>query len=287
MLRTDDRVNTNQILLSKLISNILPNIDKNYHEYLMKYHSRMLNAQINLSCFTNESTLINFMENQITKIYPNNSYNYIEKLHNKLSLLSTKKTVFNRKWAILFLLLKLSNDTNEYFLNDSAKTLHNLFVADEEDNNIFLNSQTKIYKNQPLNFDELNSNNNISSFKKKDENFSDQKNLRSTQNNIVVIESKSNKKITEFDLVNDLIFVFQGIDGHYINFNNLENAFTLNSLIPWKESVIDITHYLCELGWLYKQVSDSLNNYRQSNIQSQFIQSFYNAIQNEFSEYYK
>ncbi len=289
------KATTNQVLLGKLIEILMPNVDKKLHEKYIKYFMRFLGTNTNLSCFINESTIVNYLENQITKIYPNNKYIKLEKLQNKLTLLSTKKTFFSKRWSVLYLLLKLSNDTNEYFLSDSAKTLQNLFTAEESENILFSNTNNILFKNPNSSFDK-NGEANFHSFagfhssKKNADNNNRNKNkglvMRSTQNNIVVTD-RSAKKISEFDIINDLIFVFQGIDGHYINFNNLEDGFTLNSLIPWSESITDIVPYLCEMGWLYKKVSGCLNTFRQANVQSQFIQSFYNGLQTELNEYYK
>lgn len=291
------KASTNKVLLSKLIEILMPNVEKKFHEKYLKYFMRFLGTNSNLSCFINEPTIINYLENQITKIYPNNSYQKLEKLQNKLALLSTKKTFFSKRWAVLYLLLKLSNDTNEYFISDGAKTLQNLFTAEESENILYANTNNKLFKNPTANF-EKNREANFHSFagfasskKNNDEidpNLANKNKLllRSTQNNIVVTD-RSAKKITEFDIINDLIFVFQGIDGHFINFNNLEDSFTLNSLIPWSESITDIVPSLCELGWLYKKVSGCLNAFRQANVQSQFVQSFYNGVQTELNEYYK
>jgi len=291
----NNKVFTNKILLGKLIEILMPNVDKKLHEKYINFYLRILGTNTNLSFFINEATIVNYLENQITKIYPNNPYPKLEKLQNKLALLSTKKTFFKKRWAVLYLLFKLSNDTNEYYINDSDKILQNLFTADDSDNIMFSNN--KLFKNSNLEnlqsfTDSNNRNNKFSSNKKKNENLFDKESqfkknvFRSTQNNIVVSD-RSTKKISEFDIINDLIFVFQGIDGHYINFNNLENSFTLNSLIPWTECITDIIPTLCELGWLYKKVSSCLNNFRQINIHSQFIQSFYNGVQAELNEYYK
>jgi hypothetical protein len=291
----NSKATTNKILLCKLIKILMPNVDKKYHEKFIKYFMRFLGTNTNLSCFINESTIINYLESQITKIYPNNPYPKLEKLQNKLAFLSTKKTFFSKRWAVLYLLLKLSNDTNEYFISDGAKTLQNLFTAEESENVLFANTNIKLFKNPNANFDN-NGEANFQSFaafnksrKNIEENNFNNKimNLiRSTQNNIVVTD-KSPKKISEFDIINDLIFVFQGIDGHFINFNNLENSFTLNSLIPWTESITDIVPSLCELGWLYKKVSGCLNAFRQANVKSQFVQSFYSGVQTELNDYYK
>jgi hypothetical protein len=270
----------NKLLLEKLINLLQPKLDKNIKEKAINYYNKLLMAQTNLSCYTNTQTIINNMQEKIKKIHPKNFYPQIEKLQQKHDLLLSKNTIFTKRWAILLLLLKLSKENNEYFTNEPARNLFNIFQAEEQENEGLNNIKVRLFENtitKEKNFTERKA----EKLKKNEDP------CRSTQKNIVVLESKSNKKITEYDIVNDLIFVFQGIDGHFINFNKIENSFTLNSLIPWKESILDIVHYLSELGWLYKKVYDNMNNHRLQNTASQFVQSFYNGIQSELNEYYK
>ncbi len=290
----NNKKHTNKILLGKLMDILMPNIDKKFDEKYLNYFLRILGTNTNLSCFINESTIVNYLENQITKIYPNNHYPKLEKLQTKLALLMNKKTFFSKRWAVLYLLLKLSNDTDEHFINDNSKLLQNLFSSDDTENILF-GTNNKLLRGTNLNlegeanFQSFSGYKNNATIKNDDymnNNSSKKIIIRSTQKHIIVTD-RSTKKISEFDIINDLIFIFQGIDGHYINFNNLENSFTLNSLIPWSEDITDIVPSLCELGWLYKKVSNCINNFRQMNIQSQFIQSFYNSIQAQLNEYYK
>jgi gamma-tubulin complex component 3 len=84
------------------------------------------------------------------------------------------------------------------------------------------------------------------------------------------------------------MFVFQGIDGHYITYNPDLDRYVLNELIPWNENIVEIVGVLSELGWLYKKVSNFLNYFNNNNeINFQFLQSFCYSIQNELNEYYK
>lgn len=98
---------------------------------------------------------------------------------------------------------------------------------------------------------------------------------------------KTNDIITEADLINDLLFCFEGIDSKFIFFNSEKDCYELNSAFPWDENIYDIFDNLQELGWLYKKIKSFLDFFSESNIQSQFIQSFTYAINAELNEHYK
>ena len=83
------------------------------------------------------------------------------------------------------------------------------------------------------------------------------------------------------------MFVFEGINGKYIAYDAQEDSYVLNKLIPWNEDIYNIVSSLSEIGWLYKKIKMYLDFYKESNIQSQFIKSFVNALQNELNNYFK
>ena len=113
------------------------------------------------------------------------------------------------------------------------------------------------------------------------------KNHQTYYSPIIINPQKTSLNITEKDIINDLLFVFEGINGKYIAYDAAEDAFILNKLIPWSEEIYDIINSLSQLGWLYKKIKLYLDFYKNSNIKSQFIQSFIYAVQNELDEYYK
>ena len=64
--------------------------------------------------------------------------------------------------------------------------------------------------------------------------------------------------LSEGDIVRDLLFVFQGIQGSYIQYTSAEDAFTLRPNLVVSHSTRKIVNELCELGWLYKKVNEWL-----------------------------
>ena len=104
---------------------------------------------------------------------------------------------------------------------------------------------------------------------------------------IIVNPKKTSLTITENDIINDLLFVFEGINGKYIAYDASKDAFILNKLMPWNEEIYNIVNSLSELGWLYKKIKLFIDFYKNFTIKSQFIQSFIYSVQNELDEYYK
>ena len=61
--------------------------------------------------------------------------------------------------------------------------------------------------------------------------------------------------VKETDIVRDLLFVFQGIEGKLIKFSLAEDAFVLQHGLLVTPSTRKIINELCELGWLFKKVN--------------------------------
>jgi gamma-tubulin complex component 3 len=58
--------------------------------------------------------------------------------------------------------------------------------------------------------------------------------------------------------VRDLLFVFQGIDGQYITFELLSDAYTLSQNVSVSPSTLKLINELCEVGWLFRKINDWL-----------------------------
>ena len=269
--------NNNNILLNSIqklyhsICQLVP-INKNLNENSLNYYYRLLSSSFFISQ-TDESKILNMIFDRAQEI-TNNDIEKITRLQTLYSLL-TKKKFPTKRWSIL------------YLLNGLSKT-KNINVNFTGQNNL-LNTMLKLNnpiddKNMNLDIKYLNNNNNDNN----DNNLNENNKKKHFSSPIIVNMSKTNNVITEKDIINDLMFVFQGIDGHYIKYNSEFDRYVLNELIPWNENIIEIVGVLCELGWLYKKVSNFLNYFNNNNeINFQFLQSFCYSIQNELNEYYK
>ena len=65
-------------------------------------------------------------------------------------------------------------------------------------------------------------------------------------------------QVRESDIVRDLLYVFQGIEGKLIHYSFAEDAFILQHSLMVTPSTRKIINELCELGWLFKRVNDWL-----------------------------
>lgn len=74
------------------------------------------------------------------------------------------------------------------------------------------------------------------------------------------VHNKGNPSIdlTERDLIRDLLFAFQAIQGHYIAFNPTEERLMLKANLPVSDPVRILVDNLCSMGDYYRKVELSL-----------------------------
>jgi gamma-tubulin complex component 3 len=93
--------------------------------------------------------------------------------------------------------------------------------------------------------------------------------------------------VSESDLLRDLIFVFQGIDGQYIRYDESLRDYALVHGISVSKPMEDMVYKLAEIGWLYTKI----RNFIKVNVDNPQIglvgQSLCAAFQHELTEYYK
>lgn len=97
-------------------------------------------------------------------------------------------------------------------------------------------------------------------------------------------------EVNEDTIVRELLFVFQGIDGMLIKYQLLEDAYVLSTTVTVSPSTHKLICELCELGWLFKKVSDWVNRNGGDSVNmqvNQVTQSLCFAIQAELTEYYR
>lgn len=98
------------------------------------------------------------------------------------------------------------------------------------------------------------------------------------------------EKVTEQDIVRDLLFVFQGIEGRLIQYSFAEDAYILQPSLLVSPSTRKIINELCELGWLFKKVNDWLKLNVETSLSmdvNQVTQALCFSIQSELNEYFR
>ncbi|KAI8900737.1 Spc98 family-domain-containing protein [Globomyces pollinis-pini] len=92
-------------------------------------------------------------------------------------------------------------------------------------------------------------------------------------------------KLTESDLLRDLLYVFQGINGKYIKYCEKEEKFKLDNDVSIPKPTRLLVDHLCKLGWLYKNIHSSFDRYQKTTM-GLFQQSFISNVQTELKSYY-
>ena len=278
---------------------------------------RLLSSNFNV-IKNDESIIINSLMEKVFKISKNNidTINKFQNLYSKL----TKKRTLTKRWGVLYILNHFSkngfknlyfsatNELQQKFLND-YNILNNGFEKDfsENFNNDFNNNN--IQNNYILTENKEKSQdckekceyylNNLSPITDINEKFCENESQINDNNKrfnpqspimypLVINPSKTSLTITEKDIINDLIYVLEGINSKYISYDLKEDAFILNKLIPWAKEIYNIVNSISELGWLYKKINSYLDFFKKEKAsKSQFIQSFIYAVQKELDEYFK
>ncbi len=91
----------------------------------------------------------------------------------------------------------------------------------------------------------------------------------------------------ESELLRDVVFAFQGIDGKYVRYDQMIDGFVVDAKVGVPRATRDLIRKLCELGWLFRKLKNFVDT---SNIQltgGLVVQSFAAAIENELLSYYK
>ena len=325
-LKKDNRYNNEKEYLSLLIkdlyNSLYPECPKNY--ILPKNFENLILRILstNFSVIKNdESLILNSLIEKVNSI-SNNNIDTINKFQNLYSKLIQKRSL-TKRWCILYILNHFSkknfktfnfsatNELQQNFLNAyntlNNKTRNDFHEIFYEDTNI--NNNNDIQNNWILSGNKIRDLNSsekceyylkclspISDINEKfceNESQINANNIRPNPQSpvlfpLVINPSKTSLTITEKDIINDLIYTLEGINGKYISYDTKEDAFILNKLMPWSEEIYNIVNSICELGWLYKKIKEYLYLFKAEKASnSQFIQSFIFSVQKELDEYFK
>ncbi|KAL0083468.1 Spc98 family-domain-containing protein, partial [Phycomyces blakesleeanus] len=97
----------------------------------------------------------------------------------------------------------------------------------------------------------------------------------------------SSTSTQESALLRDLIFIFQGIDGQYIRFDPGSGEYTIDSKVTVTKPTKDLVYYLSELGWLYKRILLFVKSKSNDPSIGLVGQAFCSELQHELTDYYR
>ena len=109
--------------------------------------------------------------------------------------------------------------------------------------------------------------------------------------NRLALERRQNGEVAESQLVRDCIFACNGIDGNYIKFDLVSDAYVIfpkdAPIAPGRRHAC---RKICELGWLYRKVkatSDAPTSAFAKDTEGATRSAFRSALSNELSKHYK
>jgi gamma-tubulin complex component 3 len=91
--------------------------------------------------------------------------------------------------------------------------------------------------------------------------------------------------VVDLDFIKDVLFAFQGIDGHSVLYSQMDECYIVQPQLQVSDSIRRVVSELCEVGWLYRQVSEYVSLHTEDPGLVQ--QSFCSALRLELSEYYR
>ncbi|XP_053403084.1 gamma-tubulin complex component 3-like [Mercenaria mercenaria] len=94
-------------------------------------------------------------------------------------------------------------------------------------------------------------------------------------------------EIPESELVKDLVYVFQGIEGKWIKFDVSKDAYKVDAQAGIPKAIRQLVSKLAECGWLFNKVKNYVETRSADKTFGLVGQSFCAALQQELTEYYR
>ncbi len=94
-------------------------------------------------------------------------------------------------------------------------------------------------------------------------------------------------EVTEQSLIRDILYVFQGIEGKMVKFDEESEGYRISPHIGVPFPIRDFIDKLNELGWLFKKVRKFLDARVGDKALGLVGQSFCSAVHKELTEYYR
>ncbi|TPX34499.1 hypothetical protein SmJEL517_g02787 [Synchytrium microbalum] len=97
----------------------------------------------------------------------------------------------------------------------------------------------------------------------------------------------STRAIREVDLVRDMIYVFQGIDGKFVKFDISQDTYVVDPDVGIPQPTQDILTKLSELGYLYRRIQEFLDSSKLDTSIGLVGQSLCSALFQELTDYHR
>jgi len=231
----------------------------------LAYFLRVLSGRIYSNTIEDIQHLSTLIKKRISKLHAKSSetakLSRFQILFDKLN----DSKIIKRKWAILYSLYSLSEDS-------SGQAIMPSIIQESLGSKILQKIPSKFH--EPMVVDSEEPRKVLA---------------KEISTSAIVGPQKVNLfgNVSEDDVLRDLLYVFQGIDGKFISYSILDDTYTVSSSVSVGESARGIILELCELGWLYRKVIDYVQKHTDTLYAGQVVQSFCFAIQGELNEYFR
>ena len=98
--------------------------------------------------------------------------------------------------------------------------------------------------------------------------------------------SKKNESFRKL-LVRDVLFAFQGIDGHLVQYHSEEQRFKIANIATITRPMRQLALELCEMGWMFRHISSFLETTINNHHAGLVSHSFAAAVREQLQDYYR
>ncbi|EYU39957.1 hypothetical protein MIMGU_mgv1a001233mg [Erythranthe guttata] len=239
----------------------------------LKYSLRILSSRMTPSIAADDSAMAESIKRRLATAGKSSEALTFADLYAKFSLKDGPGSVKN-KWAVLYLLKTISED-RKVRKNQSPNVISNGFLDSALSGGLPTLAREHV---------ENRYNGGILMVSK------DPENIRDIAYREFADLIKEENEVSEVVLVRDVLYACQGIDGKYVKFDVMADAYALPELTKVPRATKIMIRKLCELGWLFRKVkgyiTESMDQLSAEDVGT-VGQAFCAALQDEFSDYYK
>ncbi|CAH0479678.1 unnamed protein product [Peronospora belbahrii] len=93
--------------------------------------------------------------------------------------------------------------------------------------------------------------------------------------------------VPEEVLLRDVLYALQAIDSRYLYFDDAADRFQITKSVGIPQPMRELIHMLCELGWLYRKISEYITHHRKKLAFGLVGQSFCHVLNTELVVYFR
>ncbi|KAJ3271184.1 Gamma-tubulin complex component 3 [Terramyces sp. JEL0728] len=261
---SNDNSNDGSLLVSKaLFRVVLRYMTKNGKESprlsnVYEYCVRILGSRLQPTIMKDDGHLLTLIQKKYSET---ESFQRFDTLNNKLKDMKS----IQRSWEVVYFLYSISDQQQSAFNNVSMIKMSKEFEPQER--NTSSNPKSPPVPTQPP----------------KDHTAS----VYSSYYLPPLSERDGNVYLSESEIVKELLFVFQAIDGKYIRFVPIMKKYVLDERVVLPSPTISLIYKLTVLGELTKGINDQLLDLQKLSLMSIFQQSLLSSVQDEMQDFLK